>query len=129
MTSIFTLGYKKVGGVFFRFFTALRTPVYLFLSVLAFLTSCGDDDVREKNVMQEYYAESLNLDLQTTDSIQRFATKVNGYVQLHPEAKSSPYYPQITSELHNVVITLTTENWGEDVHVLLDNTYSSAPQM
>ena len=129
MTSIFTHGYKKVGGAFFRFFTALRTPVYLFLSVLAFLTSCGDDDVREKNVLQEYYAESLNLDLQTTDSIQRFATKVNGYVQLHPEAKSNPYYPQITSELHNVVITLTTENWGEDVHVLLDNTYSSAPQM
>ena len=96
---------------------------------LAFLTSCGDDDVREKNVMQEYYAESLNLDVQTTDSIQRFATKVNGYVQLHPEAKSSPYYPQITSELHNVVITLTTENWGEDVYVLIDNSYSPSPQL
>ena len=91
--------------------------------------SCGDDDVREQNVMQQYYAESLNLDFQTTDSIQRFASKLHSYVKHNPEAKSNPYYPKTTSQLHDVGISIKAAEWNEDVYVLIEDSYSSAPQM
>jgi hypothetical protein len=122
--------YKKVGGAFFKFFTALRTPVY-FLPFLfmAFLISCGDGDVMSQNVMQQYYAESLNLDVQTTDSIQKFASKLHSYVKHNPEAKSNPYYSKTTSQLHDVVISIKAAEWNDDVYVLIDDSYSPAPQM
>lgn len=130
MTTMITYSYKKVGGAFFRFFTALRTPVYFLpFLFLAFLASCGDDDVREQNVMQQYYAESLNLDFQTTDSIQKFASKLHSYVKHNPEAKSSPYYSKTASQLHDVVISIKAAEWNEDVYVLIEDSYSSAPQM
>ena len=130
MTTMTSYSYKKVGGAFSKFFTVLRTPVFLFLSVLACLAfSCGDDDVMSQNVMQQYYAESLNLDVQTTDSIQRFASKLHSYVKHNPEAKSNPYYSKTTSQLHDVVISIKAAEWNEDVYVLIDDSYSPAPQM
>lgn len=82
-----------------------------------------------QNVMQQYYAESLNLDFQTTDSIQKFASKLHNYVKHNPEAKSNPYYSKTASQLHDVVISIKAAEWNEDAYVLIEDSYSPAPQM
>jgi hypothetical protein len=57
--------------------------------------------------MQAYYAESCNLGVAATDSVQRFAQKVNTFVVQHSDAAEDPLYPKIKANIRAVSFRLS----------------------
>lgn len=49
--------------------------------------------------MESFYIESCGLTKVASDSVQRFATKVDHYVYCYPETKDDPYYEDIISNI------------------------------
>lgn len=92
-------------------------------AALSFASSCSKDN-RDCNIMLNYYDESTHLPAATTDSIHRFATKVETYVIKNPEEKANPLYPAIKQNITqaaksgglNIVITINTA-WDGDTTI------------
>ena len=74
--------------------------------------------------MLNYYDESTHLPAATTDSIHRFATKVETYVIKNPEEKANPLYPEIRNNITKaaqaggikLIITIDTA-WAGDTTI------------
>ena len=56
--------------------------------------------------MQAYYAESCNLGVATTDSVQHFTQKVNTFVTQHTDASADPLYPRIQENIRSASFRL-----------------------
>ena len=71
--------------------------------------------------MQAYYAESCNLGVAATDSVQRFSQKVDTFVTQHTDAKDDPLYPRIVDNIKSAWIRLNMnlgDDWDEDYNML-----------
>ena len=69
--------------------------------------------------MQAYYAESCNLGVAATDSVQRFRQKVDTFVTQHMDAKDDPLYPKIQENIQNAWVRVRIdfgEDWGPDIN-------------
>ena len=91
----------------------------LFLIISACLViSC--EQVTEDQVstpqMVKFYQESMALGTVAADSVQRFATKVDGYVTVTPSAVSDPLYPDIMQNIRTASISITVPGF-EDVEI------------
>lgn len=108
---------------FIKSLHALLIVAFTFAS-LSFASSCCKTDDRDFSVMLNYYEESTHLPAATTDSIHRFATKVETYVIKNPEEKANPLYPAIKQNITqaaksgglNIVITINTA-WEGDTTI------------
>ncbi len=49
--------------------------------------------------MESFYIESCGLTKVASDSVQRFATKIDHYVYCYPESKDDPYYEDIVDNI------------------------------
>ncbi len=98
--------------------------VAITFAALSFASSCSNTDELNDNVMLIYYNESTHLPAATTDSIHRFATKVETYVIKNPEEKANPLYPAIKQNITHaaklggisIVITIDTA-WDGDTTI------------
>ena len=69
--------------------------------------SCSEEtSVSQYPEMQAYYAESCNLGVATTDSVQHFTQKVNTFVTQHTDAANDPLYPQIVGNIQSACFRL-----------------------
>ena len=110
--------YKKLKG-----FYALPIAAIIF-AALSFASSCSNTDELNDNVMLTYYNESAHLPTATSDSIHRFATKVESYVIKKPEEKANPLYPTVKQNISqaaklggiSIVITIDTA-WDGDTTI------------
>ena len=101
---------------------ALIIVAFTFAAV-SFASSCSKDN-RDSNIMLNYYDESTHLPAATTDSIHRFATKVETYVIKNPEEKANPLYPEIRNNITKaaqaggikLIITIDTA-WAGDTTI------------
>ncbi|SEA37992.1 hypothetical protein SAMN05216462_1318 [Xylanibacter ruminicola] len=101
---------------------ALLIVAFTFAAV-SFASSCSKDN-RDCNIMLNYYDESTHLPAATTDSIHRFATKVETYVIKNPEEKANPLYPEIRNNITKaaqaggikLIITIDTA-WAGDTTI------------
>ena len=53
------------------------------------------------------YKESLTLNTVAPDSVARFATKVNNYIQANPNAKYDEHYNDIVSNIQKAYFTIS----------------------
>jgi hypothetical protein len=70
--------------------------------------------------MQAYYAESCQLPIVSSDSITRFAHKVDAFVAAYPDAKADPLYPGIRENIQKVWFRLTitvNDEWDGETFI------------
>ncbi|WP_028913073.1 hypothetical protein [Prevotella sp. MA2016] len=101
-------------------------PLVVIASItLSFACSCSCDvDDLSLNSMAYLYDESVRLSAVSSDSIQRFATKVETYVIKNPAEQFNPLYSEIKYNITqaaksggiNLVITINTE-WEGDTTI------------
>ena len=95
-----------------------RAVLCLCLAALPFLASCEKEAQYEGfPEMHSYYQESCGLgsDAVDIDSITRFTSKVNTFVEVNPEAKETSYYPLIKENVKKYwnIIIIRIEGEGE----------------
>lgn len=91
----------------------------LFLIISACLVISCEQEVENQvstPKMVAFYQESLSLETVAADSVQRFATKVDGYVTATPSAVSDPLYPDIMQNIRTASISITVPGF-EDVEI------------
>ena len=90
----------------------------LFL-LLPALTGCGDEALRYAE-MEEFYVESRTLPEVSLDSVNRFSGKVDGFVEVHPDAVDDPLYPRIQENIRSASVRVgftATTDWQDYVDV------------
>lgn len=93
----------------------------MFLSLLLLpvsFASC-EKDVEHYAEMQQFHAESLTLQQVATDSVARFAQKVDAFVTLHPAAQGDPLYPEIQQHISDALFRITItihDEWDGEYH-------------
>lgn len=93
-------------------------------AALSVASSCCKMDDRDFCVMLTYYDESTHLPTAITDSIHRFATKLETYILKNSEEKANPLYPAIKQNISqaakssglNIVIKINTA-WDGDTTI------------
>ena len=100
MTQLSIDSHKKVGGA--SFYKALRTILIIFLICL--VSSCSKDDELPPVTIEGMYEESQTLQYQTPDSIENFAAKFYGYLEVHPDACNHPYYGAIDNKIYDCTL-------------------------
>ena len=115
---------KLVGGGKSLSISVLRHSSILFiiLIIVSFLClACSKEtSVSHYPEMQAYYAESCNLGVAATDSVQRFAQKVNAFVTLHTDATDDPLYDRICDNIQSAWIRISitiNEDWDGDYNM------------
>ena len=70
--------------------------------------------------MQAYYAESCNLCVAATDSVQRFTQKFDAFVTQHTDATDDPLYDRICDNIQSAWIRISitlNEDWEGDYNM------------
>ncbi len=82
----------------------MRKLFYLIIPTLMMM-GCVQSAIDEVTAPElvSLYQESLTLKSVAPDSVNRFASKVKGYVQLHPAAKEDPMYEDIMENINCIV--------------------------
>ena len=78
--------------------------------------ACEKDISHDYPELQAYYMESCHLNVATRDSVLRFTNKVADFVEVNPEAKYDPIYPEIVNNVNHVLfgVWINTEWDGEE---------------
>ena len=78
--------------------------------------SCEKEISHDYPELQAYYTESCHLNVATRDSVLRFTNKVADFVEVNPEAKYDPIYPEIVNNVNHVLfgVWINTEWDGEE---------------
>ena len=111
-------------------FTNTRKSLYalpivtIVFAALSFMTSCDKENLVYAKDMKAFYDESFGLKQVSSDSIKRFATKVETYVIKNPAEKRNPLYPEIKENIKTAtkaggisfVITINYE-WEGDTTI------------
>ena len=98
----------------------MKKGLYIFVTCLmiGFTLSCSKDDDDVSPVMEAYYAESVNLNTASIDSVKSFKNKVSNFIVAYPEAKYNQRYSQIKENIKaaslRLNITINDEWDGED---------------
>ena len=81
----------------------------IMLTTACAMLSCEitTNDVAANKEIIALYQESLTLNNVAPDSVARFATKVNNYMQANPNAKYDEHYNDIVSNIHKVYLTIS----------------------
>lgn len=114
----------KLGGGKSLSISVLRRSSILFiiLIIVSFLClACSKEtSVTHYPEMQAYYAESCNLGVAATDSVQRFALKVDAFVTQHTDATDDPLYDRICDNIQSAWIRISitiNEDWDGDYNM------------
>ena len=94
-----------------------RVFVCLLLTLfLLTFTACEKEISHDYPELQAYYTESCHLNVATRDSVLRFTNKVADFVEVNPEAKYDPIYPEIVNNVNHVLfgVWINTEWDGEE---------------
>ena len=94
-----------------------RVILCLFLAMFAFtFVACEKEISHDYPELQAYYTESCHLNVATRDSVLRFTNKVADFVEVNPEAKYDPIYPEIVNNVNHVLfgVWINTEWDGEE---------------
>ena len=94
-----------------------RVFLCLFLAMFAFtFVACEKEISHDYPELQAYYTESYHLNVATRDSVLRFTNKVADFVEVNPEAKYDPIYPEIVNNVNHVLfgVWINTEWDGEE---------------
>ena len=101
---------KLIGGGKTLNISVLRRSLipHFILIIVSFLYfACSKEtSVSHYPEMQAYYAESCNLGVAATDSVQHFAQKVDAFVTQHTDAKQDPLYPRIQENIRSASFRL-----------------------
>lgn len=94
-------------------FAAISNFVIFIVSFLC--VACEKEISHDYPELQAYYAESCQLPEVTRDSVLRFTNKVADFVDVYPEAKYDPIYPDIVNNVNHVLfgVWINTEWDGE----------------
>ena len=94
-----------------RVFVCLLLTLFLLTFV-----ACEKDISHDYPELQAYYTESCHLNVATRDSVLRFTNKVADFVEVNPEAKYDPIYPEIVNNVNHVLfgVWINTEWDGEE---------------
>ena len=78
--------------------------------------ACEKEISHDYPELQAYYTESCHLPEATRDSVLRFTNKVADFVDVNPEAKYDPIYPEIVNNVNHVLfgVWINTEWDGEE---------------
>lgn len=76
--------------------------MWLGLMLLCLVSSCSKDDGLPPVTIEGMYEESQTLQYQTPDSIENFAAKFYGYLEVHPDACNHPYYGAIDNKIYEL---------------------------
>lgn len=60
-------------------------------------------------VLKTFYAESLGLSTVSTDSVKKFAVKVDDYANEHPDCKGHSLYGKIQTNIKTASLRITVE--------------------
>ena len=94
-----------------------RVIVCVLLAIFAFtFVACEKEISHDYPELQAYYTESCHLNVATRDSVLRFTNKVADFVEVNPEAKYDPIYPEIVNNVNHVLfgVWINTEWDGEE---------------
>ena len=91
-------------------------PLVLIIIVSFLCVSCEKEISHDYPELQAYYTESCHLNVATRDSVLRFTNKVADFVEVNPEAKYDPIYPEIVNNVNHVLfgVWINTEWDGEE---------------
>lgn len=93
-------------------------PLVLIIIVSFLCLACEKEISHDYPDMQAYYAESCHLPEVTRDSVLRFANKVADFVDLYPEAKYDPVFPDIVNNVNNVLFGVCINaEWDGEEHI------------
>ena len=81
-----------------------KAAVWLGLMLLCLVSSCSKDDGLPPVTIEGMYEESKTLQYQTPDSIENFAAKFYGYLEVHPDACNHPYYGAIDNKIYDCTL-------------------------
>ena len=93
--------------------------VLIIVSFLCFACS-KKTSVSQYPEMQGYFAESCNLGVATTDSVQRFTQKFDAFVAQHTDAADDPLYARICDNIQNACARLNitvNDDWDGENHL------------
>lgn len=87
----------------------------IMLTTACALLSCEitTNDVAANKEIIALYQESLTLNNVAPDSVARFATKVNNYMQANPNAKNDEHYSDIMTNIQKACITINVSGFEE----------------
>ena len=81
----------------------MKKGLFIFVTglIVGFLMpSCSKDDESESSsIMETFYAESVNLNAVSQDSLMSFKSKIDNYVNVNPQAIENYRYPQIKENI------------------------------
>ena len=81
-----------------------KAAMWLGLMLLCLVSSCSKDDELPPVTIEGMYEESQTLQYQTPDSIENFAAKFYGYLEVHPDACNHPYYGAIDNKIYDCTL-------------------------
>lgn len=98
--------------------TAISVLIMMGLAIA--LPSCEQAVSDSFPIMESLYAESQGLKSVSSDSVNRFIDKVNGYVSVNPKAKNHEKYQLIMDNIKDAILHITIEihdEWEGDTTV------------
>lgn len=90
--------------------------------------SCSKTSIEDFPIMEDFYAESVNLPSVTADSVNHFKIKFNGFVAANPSAKQHSKYQPIMDNIQaaslRIILTIDTA-WLGDTTVYFSRTMNN----
>ena len=84
------------------------------------MASCEKVVLEEYPELQAFYAESQGLSAVSTDSVKKFAVKVDDYTKEYPECKGNALYGKIQANIKTASLRITVEAdtaWAGTMHI------------
>lgn len=93
--------------------------VLMMMGLAITLPSC-EQAVSDSFIMESFYTESQGLKSVSSDSVNRFSDKVNGYVSVNPKAKNHEKYRLIMDNIQDAILHISLvihDEWDGDTTV------------
>ena len=84
------------------------------------IVSCEKVVLETYPVLKTFYAESLGLSAVNTDSVKKFAVKVDDYASEYPDCKGNALYGKIQANIKIASLRITVEAdtaWAGHTHI------------
>ena len=94
--------------------------VLMMMGLAIALPSCEQAVSDSFPIMENFYTESQGLKSVTSDSVNRFCDKVNGYVADNPQAKNHGKYKLIMDNIQDAILHISLvihDEWDGDTTV------------
>ena len=94
--------------------------VLMMMGLAIALPSCEKAAADSFPIMESFYTESQGLKSVSSDSVNRFSNKVNGYVSVNPKAKNHEKYQLIMDNIKDAILHISLvihDEWEGDTTV------------